>query len=340
MSSQNYSTEKQYHVYGIGNALVDTEITLDDADLHAMKVEKGVMTLVDEERQHALINHLTHHLVASRKASGGSAANTVIAASYFGCKNVYSCKVADDDNGNFYINDLKAAGVAYPSHISFNGGITGKCLVMITPDAERTMNTFLGISSTLSTDDLDISAIAKSEYVYIEGYLVTSTTGRAAAIALRKHAEASNTRTAISLSDPAMVQFFRDGLLEMIGDGVDLLFCNRDEAMEFTKTNDIDAAATALKKYSKQFAITCGNDGALIFDGEHLIHVAANKVKAIDTNGAGDMFAGAFLFAITQGHDYKKAGEFASLAASKVVSQYGPRLKAEQHGELKNIFFS
>jgi sugar/nucleoside kinase (ribokinase family) len=331
---------KQYHIYGIGAALVDTEITLSDADLAAMKVDKGVMTLVDEARQRELIAHLSQHLVASKKASGGSAANTIIAASYFGCNNVYSCKVADDENGQFYIKDIKAAGVTYPVHITPPAGTTGKCLVMITPDAERTMNTFLGISETLSVAELDVAAIAQSQFAYIEGYLVTSPTGRAAAIALREHAEANNTRTALSLSDPAMVQFFRDGLVEMIGAGVDILFCNSDEAMGFTQTETLAAAAEALKKFTKNFAITCGADGALLFDGSQLIQVAGNKVKAIDTNGAGDMFAGAFLYALTQGKNYKTAGDFASLAASKVVSQFGPRLKAEQHAELKNAFFN
>ncbi len=330
---------KQYHIYGIGAALVDTEITLTDADLAAMNVDKGVMTLVDEARQRELISYLADHLVASRKASGGSAANTIIAASYFGCKNVYSCKVADDENGRFYIADIKAAGVTYPEHITPPSGTTGKCLVMITPDAERTMNTFLGISETLSVDELDISAIAQSDFAYIEGYLVTSPTGRAAAIALREHAEAHNTRTALSLSDPAMVQFFRDGLIEMIGKGVDILFCNRDEAMSFTQTETLEAATEALKKYCTQFAITCGSDGALVFDGENQFKIAGNKVTAVDTNGAGDMFAGAFLYGLTQGHDFQKAGNFASLAASKVVSQFGPRLKAEQHAELKKAFF-
>jgi len=331
---------KQYHIYGIGAALVDTEITLNDSDLAAMKVDKGVMTLVDEARQHELITHLSQHLVASKKASGGSAANTIIAASYFGCNNVYSCKVADDENGQFYINDIKAAGVTYPAHINPPAGTTGKCLVMITPDAERTMNTFLGISETLSVAELDIAAIAQSQFAYIEGYLVTSPTGRAAAIALREHAEANDTRTALSLSDPAMVQFFRDGLLEMIGNGVDILFCNSDEAMSFTQTQTLKDAAEALKKFTKNFAITCGAEGALLFDGAQLIQVAGNTVKAIDTNGAGDMFAGAFLYAIAQGKNYKTAGEFASLAASKVVSQFGPRLQAEQHAELKKAFFN
>ena len=331
---------KQYHIYGIGAALVDTEITLSDADLTTMAVTKGVMTLVDEARQNALIDYLQDHLVASHRASGGSATNSIVAASYFGSQNFYSCKVANDENGEFYLNDLKAAGVATPTHITPPAGITGKCLVMITPDAERTMNTFLGISETLSVHELDMDAIAQSHYAYIEGYLVTSPTGRAAAIELRKQAQANNTKTALSLSDPAMVQFFRDGLMEMIGSGVDLIFCNRDEAIGFTQTKTIEAASEALKQYCKQFAITCGSEGALVFDGTTLIQVAAPSVKAVDTNGAGDMFAGAFLYAINNGKDFKTAAEFANLAAAKVVSQFGPRLKAEQHAELKAGFFN
>lgn len=331
---------KQYHIYGIGAALVDTEITLTDSDLTTMAVAKGVMTLVDETRQQQLIDYLQHHLVASHRASGGSAANSIIAASYFGSNNFYSCKVANDENGAFYLNDIKAAGVTTPSHIQPPAGITGKCLVMITPDAERTMNTFLGISETLSVDELDPRAIADSHYVYIEGYLVTSPTGRAAAIELRKQAESNNTKTALSLSDPAMVQFFREGLVEMIGDGVDLIFCNRDEAIGFTQTQNIEEACTALKKYCKQFAITCGSDGALVFNGNDLLNVPATPVKAVDTNGAGDMFAGAFLHAINHGKNFKTAAEFANKAAAKVVSQFGPRLKAEQHAELKYGFFN
>ncbi len=331
---------KQYHIYGIGAALVDTEITLSDADLTRMAVAKGVMTLVDEPRQNALIDYLSDHLVASHRASGGSAANTIIAASYFGCDNFYSCKVANDDNGAFYLNDIHAAGVKTPSHITPPTGITGKCLVMITPDAERTMNTFLGISETLSVDELDLEAIAQSHYVYIEGYLVSSTSGRAAAIELRKQAEANNTKTALSLSDPAMVQFFHEGLVEMIGEGVDLIFCNRDEAIGFTKTHNLEDACIALKKYCKQFAITCGAEGALVFDGETLLQVPGTKTTPVDTNGAGDMFAGAFLYAINQGKDFKTAAEFANQAAAKVVAQFGPRLKPEQHEELKKGFFN
>lgn len=330
---------QQYHIYGIGAALVDTEITVTDADLAGMGVDKGVMTLVDEARQSELIAYLQDHLVASQRASGGSGANTIIAAGYFGCHNFYSCKVADDDNGHFYLKDIEDAGVSYPRHIGTSAGITGKCLVMITPDAERTMNTFLGISETVSTAELDEAAIAASQWAYIEGYLVSSDTGRAAAIALREMAQSRNTRVALSLSDPAMVRFFKDGLAEMIGPGVDLLFCNRDEALGYTDSETLNDAIEALKAIAKTFAITCGAEGSYVFDGESVTQIPTQKAKAIDTNGAGDMYAGAFLYALSRGESLIRAGEFANMAATQVVTQYGPRLRAEQHQQVKEAFF-
>jgi sugar/nucleoside kinase (ribokinase family) len=328
-----------YHIYGIGAALVDTEIEVSDEDLNQFNIDKGVMTLVDEDRQHQLVQDLSGHLIASKRASGGSAANTIIAASYFGADNFYSCKVANDDNGRFYLNDMQEAGVALAPSNGKTQGITGKCLVMITPDAERTMNTFLGISETLSTHELHEPAIKNAQYAYIEGYLVSSDTGRAAAIKLRKLAEANGVKTSLSLSDPAMVEFFHDGLSEMIGDRVDLLFCNRDEALGFTKTDNLDAAIEKLKTIADEFAITLGSEGALIFDGEKNIDIDPVSVKAIDTNGAGDMFAGAFLYGLTHGYSHQQAGTLASAAAAKVVSQYGPRLKPEQHQEVLQAVF-
>ncbi|ODS24682.1 sugar kinase [Candidatus Endobugula sertula] len=322
-----------YHIYGIGAALVDTEIEVTDTDLQNYTIEKGVMTLVDEVRQTELINRFSTHLIASKRASGGSAANTIIGASYFGANTFYSCKVANDENGNFYLQDMEAAGVVTNKNHN-DDGITGKCLVMITPDAERTMNTFLGISETVSTNELDKEALKQSQYAYIEGYLVTSETGRAAAIQLREWAESHNIKTALSLSDPAIVQFFRDGLRKMIGNKVNLLFCNHDEALSFTDTDNTEDAIEALKNYADEFAITLGSKGALIYDGNTTINISANTVKAIDTNGAGDMFAGAFLYAITHGYNHQQAGDLASAASAKIVSQYGPRLKAEQHAEI------
>ena len=331
----NNSNTTRFDIYGIGAALVDTEIAVSVKDLDALAVEKGVMTLVDEARQLELITKLGQTLEQAELASGGSAANTIIAASYFGANCFYSCRVSDDENGTFYLNDLSRGGVSYPKSATKPGGITGKCLVMITPDAERSMNTFLGISETIDDSAIDEGALKQSHYAYIEGYLVTSQSGKPAAIRLKELAKTHQVKVALSLSDPAIVEYFHDGLSEIIGDGVDLLFCNEAEAMAFTKTSNVNDAFDALKTISKTFVITLGSQGALLFDGKQRIQVEAPEVQAIDTNGAGDMFAGAFMSALKKDPSFEKAGTFACKAAAKIVSQFGPRLKPEQYSEIK-----
>lgn len=317
---------KKYQVYGLGAALVDTEIQVDDSFLQQSGVQKGYMTLVDEARQHELMALLEKHLVGSHRASGGSAANSIITHSYFGGDAFYSCKVANDENGNFYINDLSAAGVGIDADKARGEGITGKCLVMVTADAERSMNTFLGISETLSEDNLNLAALKQSEWLYMEGYLVTSVTGRKAAITAREYAQANGVKVALSLSDPGIVEFFKDGLQEMLGEKVDLVFCNEHEAKQWAGSDNIDNAITAMKTLAETFIITQSDKGALIFDGENLQHVDAEKVEAIDANGAGDAFAGAFLYGITHGFSWLDAGRLAASTAAAVVCQYGPRL--------------
>lgn len=324
----------KYHIYGIGAALVDTEIEVTNADLKNLGIDKGLMTLVDETRQQELVTYLTGHLIASKRSSGGSGANSIIGASYFGSDNFYSCKVSDDDNGKFYLKDMTAAGVSCNRNDQPHQGVTGKCLVLITPDAERTMLTHLGISATLSENELNLDAAKKSQYIYLEGYLVTSPTARAAAIKLRTVAEAHNVKTAISLSDPGMVEFFGEGLKEMIGTKVDMLFCNEHEAYGFTGTKTVADASEGLKQYARAFAITQGAKGALVYDGNTYHTISPYPVKAIDTNGAGDMFAGAFLYAITHGYDYATAGKLASRASAEVVKDFRPRLRPEQHGQI------
>lgn len=323
-----------YHIYGLGAALVDTEIEVHDAELVRLGIEKGLMTLVDEARQQELLKALEGHLVHSRRAGGGSAANTIIAASYFGARTFYSCKVADDDHGHFYLQDLRTAGVATPERPLLPNGTTGKCLVLITPDAERSMMTYLGISESLSHHELDKAALASSQFLYLEGYLVSSETGRDAAIRAREHAERNRVKTALSFSDPGIVEHFRSGLGEMLGDGVDLLFCNRDEACSWAGTTDLDAAIKTLKNIAHRFAITLGADGALVHDGQTLHRIPPVRVKAVDTNGAGDMFAGAYLYGISQGYSDAEAGAFACRAASFLVTQYGPRLPGPVYQEL------
>ena len=336
---QGSFTVKRYKVYGVGNALVDTEIQVEDSVLAAMGVEKGLMTLVDERRQHDLAQHLRGHLVTASRASGGSAANSMIATARFGGPTFYSCKVASDDNGDFYITDLEAAGVRHNLYGNRQSGITGRCLVLITPDAERSMSSYLAINDTLSVEQLNAEAIADSEWVYIEGYRVTSDTSRAAAIRTREIAEAAGVKTALSFSDPGMVEFFREGMEEMVGEKLDLLFCNEAEAKGWSQTDDLDLAIERLKKVARRFAVTLGSEGAIVFDGNELSQIPPHQVHALDTNGAGDMFAGAFLYAITRGEDFPTAGRFASLAAGEIVANYGPRLAAADYTALRAQFF-
>jgi sugar/nucleoside kinase (ribokinase family) len=325
---------KKFDVYGIGNALVDMEFEVSTDFLKEASIEKGLMTLVDEARQTEIVSTL--NTLQHKRSCGGSAANTMIAISQFGGASFYSCKVASDETGDFYFKDLMDNGVETNlSTSSLEPGITGKCIVLITPDADRTMNTFLGITSTLSAKEIVEEHVKNSNYVYIEGYLVASPTGKEASIKLKKIAETHNVKTALTFSDVNMVNFFADGLKEMIGSGVDLLFCNEAEAFAFTKSSNLKEATDALKKIAKTFAITLGPKGAIVFDGKEEIQISTKAVKAIDTNGAGDLFAGAMLYAINHGMSFKDAAKLGCLASSTLVTQFGPRLRKEQITEIK-----
>ena len=318
----------KYDVYGIGNALVDMEYEIEVADLETLGIDKGVMTLVDEQCQLRMMDHLAAH--PHQRSSGGSAANSMIAVRQFGGTSFYSCKVAEDDLGHFYMKDLLDGGVDTNHHTEKEAGHTGRCVVLVTPDSDRTLCTFLGISGELSTKELVEDALRDSAYFYMEGYLVTSETARQACIAAKRVAEAAGVKTAISLSDPNMVRFFKAGLLEMIGSGVDLLFANEDEAKGVVGTADLDSAIDYLKTLSQEFVITRGSKGALVWDGQTLIDIDPVKVKAVDTVGAGDMFAGAFLYGRGQGWEHRRAGALASAASAKLVTSLGPRMSVAE----------
>lgn len=319
---------KQNDVYGIGNALVDMEFKVSDDFYERHGVEKGLMTLVDAKTQAGLLEALKNeNNIEVKRQCGGSAANSMIAISQFGGKSFYSCKVANDDTGKFFLGDLEENGVRTQARFEdLRDGVTGKCMVMITPDAERTMHTYLGISAEFSKNEIREDELKNSKWLYIEGYLVASPTGQEAAVYSRKLAQKNNVKTALTFSDPNMVRFFKENISEIIGDGLDLIFCNEDEVMEFCETRNLLEAREKLKEFSKTFVITLGKNGAIIWDGTMFINIEPHRVEAIDSNGAGDMFAGAFLYALTHGHSMAGAGALASLASSKIVAQFGPRL--------------
>lgn len=324
---------RTFSVYGIGNALVDIQYRVTPDFLTRARIEKGVMTLIDEDRHHELLEKLGAGVL--KRSSGGSAANTMIAVASLGGKAHYACKVAKDAYGDFYLQDLAAAGVA--SNRFQGDGITGKCLVLITDDADRTMNTYLGITGTFGPEQLEPEVIRNSDYLYIEGYLVASDSGFEAAVAAQAQAHAVGTRVSLSLSDPSIVAAFGDRMRVLTAGGVDLLFCNEDEARAFTELRETRDACVALETMVGAYAVTCGADGAVVWDGSGRFHSPGFSVDAVDTNGAGDMFAGAYLFGITHGFGAVQSAKLANYASMRVVAQYGPRLEESLKDGIERI---
>jgi sugar/nucleoside kinase (ribokinase family) len=326
-----------YDLYAIGNALVDSEYEVSDAQLQAMGVEKRHMTLIDTERRAALLAHV--HGLHARRTGGGSAGNTVVALAQLGGHAFYSCRVADDELGAFYREDLAANGVATNlNHTKPAAGQTGICMVMVTPDAERSMSTFLGATADIDHTALHPHDIARSKVYYMEGYLAASPTGLDAALKGRAIAKEAGVALATTLSDMSMINFCRAGLDAMVGDGLDYLFCNEEEAQVWCGSQDADAICSQLSQIARVVCLTRSAKGCLVLEGTQRTEVPAANVKALDTNGAGDMFAGAFLYAVTHGHSHAEAAWLANQAAGRVVSQYGNRLNAGAMAEIKAQF--
>jgi sugar/nucleoside kinase (ribokinase family) len=318
-----------YHLYAIGNALVDTEYEVSDELLSAMGVSKRHMTLIDTPQRAELLTHVQG--LHARRTGGGSAGNTVVALAQLGGQAFYSCRVADDELGAFYSQDLQANGVATNlTHTRPSEGQTGSCMVLVTPDAERSMCTFLGATSQLDASALHPQAIAKSKIYYMEGYLAASPTGLEAALQGREIAMAHQVATALTLSDVSMIHFCKAGLNAMIGDGLDYLFANEEEAQTWCGTTDLEAITAELSQLAKTVCLTRGPRGCILVQGQERTEVPAVPTQAVDTNGAGDMFAGTFLYGITHGYSPAQAAALANRTAAAVVSQHGNRLTAAQ----------
>lgn len=328
---------KTYDLYAIGNALVDSEYEVSDAQLQAMGVDKRHMTLIDAPRRAELLRHVA--ALPARRTGGGSAGNTAVALAQLGGRAFYSCRVGNDELGAFYVEDLVANGVA--SNLTQAGqaaGQTGSCMVMVTPDAERSMSTFLGASAELDHSALNAQAITSSKVYYMEGYLAASPCGLEAALRGRQMAQDAGVALASTLSDVSMINYCRAGLDAIIGQGLDYLFCNEEEAQIWCGTRDLALICQQISQLARVVCLTRGPLGCVVLAHGTPTEVAAARVKAIDTNGAGDMFAGAFLYATTQGHSHAQAAWLANQAAAQVVSQYGNRLSQVSMAGIKSRF--
>lgn len=312
-----------YDVYGVGNALVDIQAKIDDALLAEWKIDKGVMTLVDDERQAEILGNLGGRSL--HRCAGGSAANTIVATADFGGSAAYVGKVGGDEVGNFFLQDMRNIGVRID--VSPADAPTGTCAVLITDDAQRTMLTNLGASATLTENDIDESLIRDSKYVYIEGYLLTGETTKAAAYRAMDYAKANGVKVALTASDPFLINLCRDEIWELVTGPVDLFFCNEEEARALTQESDPIKCAAKIHEHAENVALTLGGKGSIVMHGGESLPVEGVPVDAIDTTGAGDMYAGALLYGITNGMEWQHAGHLASHAAARIVAQLGARLE-------------
>ncbi|NJN52766.1 MAG: adenosine kinase [Gammaproteobacteria bacterium] len=232
-----------------------------------------------------------------------------------------------DDTGRFFLDDLRRIGVKTNPHAVDTPGKSGRCLVLITPDAERSMSTFLGISGDLGAAEMNTKALAASRYLYIEGFLASSPSATEAALACREIAARNDVATTMTLSDASMVAHFRTSLMKMLGNGVDHLFCNEEEALDWAHTDRLDIAANELKDIAKSVNITIGARGSLVVNGRQHREVGGFSVRPLDTNGAGDIYAGACMYGWCQGMPAEEAARFGNFAASRLITRYGARCR-------------
>lgn len=316
-------TDMKYDVYGVGNALVDIQAQVSDELLAATGFDKGIMTLVDDEQQQGVLNRLNG--LSLNRCAGGSAANTIVGVADFGGKAAYVGKVAADETGEFFLKDMRDMGVTIEVNPAETGQ-TGTCGVLITEDAQRTMLTNLGVSATLTEADIDEDELRQAKYVYIEGYLLTGDTTKAAAYKAIELAKKNDVKVALTASDPFLVNLLKDELWQLVEGPVDLFFCNEEEAKSLTGQEDPIQCAAAIHEHAENVAMTLGANGSILMHGGEAIPIEGVTVDAIDTTGAGDMYAGGLLYGITNGLSWKDAGHLASHASARIVSQLGARM--------------
>lgn len=319
---QIVARDAQYDVVGIGNALVDVIAHASDTFVDEHALVKGSMNLVDTDRAVELYQALG----SAVEMSGGSAANTMCGVASFGGRAAYIGKVTDDDLGQVFGHDLLAVGVQFRPGGHRNDVPTGRCIIVVTPDAERTMNTFLGASSLLGVNDVDDAAIAAGKLLYMEGYLFDRDEAKSAFRHAAGVAHEAGGMVSLTLSDSFCVDRHRDDFRMLVSDEVDLLFGNDAELISLYETETFDEAIAELRRNCQFAAITTGSDGSVIITGDDVISVRAQPVRrVVDTTGAGDLYAAGFMFGVTSGRSLPECGRLGSIAASEVISHVGPR---------------
>lgn len=311
-----------YDVAAIGNAIVDVIAPCTDAFLSENGLTKGAMMLVDPKASAALYSKMAQAV----EASGGSAANTIAGLASFGGKGAFMGKVADDQLGRTFANDMRSIGARFENKPLVGGPATAVSMINVTPDAQRTMCTYLGASVEFTDDDVEKDIVEAAKIVYLEGYLFDAEAARKAFAKAAALAHGAGRMIALTLSDSFVVERHRGALLGFIEGQVDLLFANEDELKSLFQTDDFEAALNALRPHVKIAAVTRSEKGSVIIDHGERLTVAVEPVeKVVDSTGAGDQYAAGFMFGLSRGRPLQQCGKLASLAAAEVISHYGPR---------------
>lgn len=314
--------ETRFDVVAVGNAIVDVLAHADDAFLAARGLPKGGMTLIDEAQADALYDQMG----SAVESSGGSAANTVAGLASLGARAAFVGKVADDVLGKVFRHDIRAIGAHFETPASTEGPSTARCLVLITPDAERTMSTYLGACTKLSPADIDEDLVRAGQVLYIEGYLWDEPQAKDAIMRAACAAKEADRTVALSLSDPFCVDRHRDEFLELTAGFVDILFANEQELLRLYEVDDFDTAVERVRGHVEIAAITRSAKGSVVITDDDTIAVPADPVdKVVDTTGAGDLYAAGFLFGYTQGRPLQDCARLGGIAAGEIIGHVGPR---------------
>ncbi len=319
---------KSFQVVGIGNAIIDILAYVSDDFLTKNKIKKGVMNLISFERSEEILKQIS----VTKKVAGGSAANTIVGLSQLGIKTCYVGKVCNDDFGNFFTNDLNFNNVEFKVYekLDYKNLSTGHCIVLVTPDGERTMNTYLGITEFLSSDDLNLRILQNCSWVYLEGYRYDGVDSQIAFEIAISHSKKAGGKIALSLSDPFCVQRHRKKFINIINNGVDLIFCNEKELISLTQQTDLNSALQTSREYPCKVICTVAERGVYIKYNDSWLNISTNNVEIKDTTGAGDLFATGYLYGILSGENDLISCQFANKCAGEIIRTLGCRLDKDK----------
>ena len=327
-------SDKKYDVFGVGNAIVDILAQVEDHVINDLSLNKGSMALMTTEQQGDILTAINDPSLTF--AAGGSAANTIVAVAQSGGSGVYTGRVADDTNGEYYKKGIESEGILFyvPPARSADEP-TGSSVILTTPDAERTMCTHLGISTSLGKSDIDFDLLAQSKICYVEGYLWTSDGPREACLEAFRQARANGVLSAFTFSDSFLVDMFADQFKEVVREHCDIIFCNADEARKFIGSDDLEHCVKEIGAICGHSFITDGPNGSYVVIDGKVAKVDGFDVNAVDTVGAGDAFAGGVLYGLTNGLSPEKSARWGNYLASRVVSKFGPRLEESIASEMQ-----